>query len=111
MNFTDYQRAAHSTAIYPANRAMEYLCLGLASEAGEVAGVWKKVLRDAAEMTGNTVDESLAKLIKESGDVLWYIAELCTATGVSMEDVAAQNIAKLKSRMERGVIAGSGDNR
>ena len=111
MTFADYQREAHSTAIYPPARAMEYLCLGLASEAGEVAGVWKKVLRDITDISSNEVDESLAKLISEISDCLWYIAELCTACGVSMEDVAKANLEKLRSRAERGVLSGSGDNR
>ena len=111
MTFADYQREAHKTAIYPPARAMEYLCLGLASEAGEVAGVWKKVLRDITDITSSEVDESLAKLISEISDCLWYIAELCTACGVSMEDVVQQNIDELRSRAERGVIGGSGDGR
>jgi len=45
------------------------------------------------------------------GDVLWYLAESCTALGIELDDVAAYNLAKLASRKERGQIKGSGDNR
>jgi NTP pyrophosphatase (non-canonical NTP hydrolase) len=45
------------------------------------------------------------------GDVLWYIAALCEDMGTPMELVAQRNLDKLNSRLARGVIQGSGDNR
>jgi NTP pyrophosphatase (non-canonical NTP hydrolase) len=43
--------------------------------------------------------------------VLWYIANLAVELGLDMDGIARKNIAKLKSRKERGVLHGSGDNR
>jgi NTP pyrophosphatase (non-canonical NTP hydrolase) len=48
---------------------------------------------------------------KEMGDILWYVADVCTLLGISLDDVATTNIAKLESRKQRGVLTGSGDNR
>ena len=43
--------------------------------------------------------------------MLWYIAALCRDLDIDMAEVALKNLAKLKSRQERGTIKGSGDNR
>jgi hypothetical protein len=43
--------------------------------------------------------------------VLWYVAQVCTELGLSMDEVAAYNIDKLYSRLERGTIRGDGDER
>ncbi|MCF4164716.1 nucleoside triphosphate pyrophosphohydrolase family protein [Zavarzinia compransoris] len=102
----DYQAFARTTAVYPAERRLEYLGLGLASEAGEVAGVVKKWIRD-----GTSEDELRARLAAEMGDVCWYLAELCSAAGLDLGDVFAANMRKLQDRMDRGVIKGGGDHR
>jgi NTP pyrophosphatase (non-canonical NTP hydrolase) len=80
----------------------------LVSEAGEVAGKVKKVLRDDK---GQFLPEKRQEIAKEIGDVLWYIAALCTDLNVDMEAVAQGNLDKLNSRLARGVLGGSGDNR
>lgn len=98
----DYQAFTRSTAIYPKNKALEYLTLGLASEAGEVAGVVKKHIRDGKSLEG---------LCSELGDVLWYITRLADELGLNLQDVIDQNVEKLSSRKERGVLGGSGDYR
>lgn len=108
MNFEDYQTQASKTAIYPDADVIIYPALGLISEAGEVAGKVKKVLRDK---NGMFTPDDRAEIAKEVGDTLWYIASLCTDLGIGMETVAQQNLDKLNSRMARGVIQGSGDNR
>ena len=78
------------------------------SEAGEVAGKAKKVLRDN---NGQFLPEQREALADEVGDCLWYIAALCTDLGIGMEVIAQRNLDKLNSRMARGVIQGSGDTR
>jgi len=108
MNFSDYQTQAVKTAIYDDADYIVYPALGLLSEAGEVAGKVKKVLRDNK---GNFTPELREQIADEVGDVLWYLASLCSDLGVDMASVAQKNLNKLNSRMARGVIQGSGDNR
>lgn len=108
MNFADYQTQASKTAIYDDADAIIYPALGLLSEAGEVAGKVKKVLRDDK---GMFLPEKREAIADEVGDVLWYIASLCTDLGIGMEVIAQRNLDKLNSRLARGVIGGSGDNR
>jgi NTP pyrophosphatase (non-canonical NTP hydrolase) len=104
MEFKQYQSLAKTTAIYPENARITYPCLGLAGEVGEVCEKVKKHIRD-----GRVLDKE--DLTKELGDVLWYLSALAGDLGIDLEDVAKTNYEKLKSRMERNVISGSGDNR
>jgi len=108
MELSEYQRRSRSTAAYPREVALAYPALGLAGEAGEVADHIKKVFRDDA---GVVDGERRQRLADELGDVLWYIAQLATELDLELEQIAAGNLAKLASRAERGVIAGSGDRR
>jgi NTP pyrophosphatase (non-canonical NTP hydrolase) len=108
MTFSEYQEAAISTAIYPQEHSIIYPALKLAGEAGEVAEKVGKVLRDSG---GAFTDEKRRELAKEIGDVLWYCAAISRDLGLNLDDVATANIAKLRSRQERGVLQGSGDNR
>ena len=101
MDMGYYQQEAVKTAIY--TDPIIYPALGLGNEAGEVQGKVKKWLRDD---TFNKED-----IAAEIGDVLWYIAALCRDLDIDMAEVALKNLAKLKSRKERGTIKGSGDNR
>ncbi len=98
-----YEARANNTAIYPKEKALEYLALGLTSEAGEVAGKVKKLIRD-----GKGDKKAIAS---EIGDVLWYCAMLAKETKVSLNDIMKDNLKKLYSRKERGTLQGSGDNR
>ncbi|WP_288893517.1 nucleoside triphosphate pyrophosphohydrolase family protein [uncultured Alistipes sp.] len=108
MTLNEYQRHALETAIYPAESRIVYPTLGLTGEAGEVADKVKKVIRDGhREFT----PEKKAEIMKEIGDVLWYCATLSHDLGYDLEEVAQTNVDKLRSRMERNRIAGSGDNR
>ena len=68
----------------------------------------KKVIRDKA---GKLDEETREAIKKELGDVLWYVAQLASELKLSLDDVAAGNIAKLYDRMERGKLGGNGDNR
>ena len=58
----EYQEKARETAIYPEKDALPYLSLGLVSEAGEVAGKVKKLIRDGTQ----------SDVASEIGDVLPY---------------------------------------
>ena len=98
-----YEERASLTAIYPKEKALEYLALGLTSEAGEVAGKVKKLIRD-----GKGDKKAIAS---EIGDVLWYCAMLAKETKVSLNDIMKDNLKKLYSSKERGTLQGSGDNR
>ena len=101
----EYQRAAATTAIYPENRALEYLSLGLSSEVGELTGKLAKWYRkdDMAYPHGDVLDEL--------GDVLWFVSELARVHNTSLQVLAEKNLSKLADRQERGVLKGNGDNR
>lgn len=109
MTFEEYQKLSRRTAIYP-NTGKNYIypVLGLTSEAGEVADKIKKVLRDHE---GVVDEEKKQEILKELGDVLWYVAQIATELGLALEDIAHMNIEKLFSRYDRGKLSGSGDNR
>ena len=109
MDFNIYQKNARLTAQYP-NLGSNYIypTLGLVGEAGEVAEKVKKVIRDKK---GVFDDESKKGLKKELGDVLWYVSNLCTEFNFSLDDIALQNLEKLKLRAAKGKISGSGDDR
>lgn len=120
MNINEYQLKAHCFADYtlPVINVPEendvvvadycYPALRLAEEAGEVSGKFAKAVRDNH---GRIDSERKEAIVKELGDVCWFVAELCTILDVSLESVMQKNIDKLTSRKERNVIHGSGDNR
>jgi NTP pyrophosphatase (non-canonical NTP hydrolase) len=108
LNFNEYQEKSLITAIYPCEKGLEYTTLGLVGEAGEIANKVKKIIRDNNSILS---EEQAKSLGEELGDVLWYCAALAHELGVNLTDVASNNIKKLNSRKERGVIGGSGDER
>lgn len=96
MTFDEYQELASRTI----NKALTetekeaHALLGLASETGELLGLYQK------SMQGHGfVDEHM---LKECGDILWMMAELMTVNGYSLELVANMNIAKLQKRYPDG---------
>lgn len=108
-SFGDYQRESRKTwGVIPMNHAIVYPTLGLMNEAGEVAGKIKKIFRDKGGAIGASEREALKY---ELGDVLWYLTQICTELGLTLEEVAEANIEKLFSRLERGQIGGEGDSR
>lgn len=108
MQFDEYQERAMLNKKYGYGDRITYPTLGLASEAGEVAGKVKKVLRDNA---GVFTPESKEAIAYEISDCLWYIAAIAEDLGFSLDTVAHMNITKLEDRRARGVISGSGDSR
>lgn len=113
MEFNEYQKKSRKTAVYPGvGDNMQYLGLGIADEAGEVAGKISKLMRDHnITSVHDLTDELRTELVKEMGDVLWYVANLSTEIGVDLNDLAEKNIEKLYSRMDRDTLHGNGDNR
>lgn len=109
MNLNEYQQKALLTARSKDDKdEFLHLVLGLVGEAGEIAEKAKKIVRDQnSDFSKFDTDD----LKKELGDVLWYIAVLANYFDISLDDVGQKNIAKLASRLERGKISGSGDNR
>ncbi len=108
-DFATYQRESRKTwGVIPVDHPIVYPTLGLANEAGEVAGKIKKIFRDRA---GVISEEDRQALKYELGDVLWYLTQICTELNLTLEEVAAANLEKLFSRLERGQIRGDGDHR
>lgn len=102
MQANDYQQQAARTLIdgpdatYTDHEIMlVWNALGLAGEAGEVADTIKKAV---FHQHGINRDE----LIKELGDVLWYVAALCSKLDVPLSEVMERNIEKLKRRYPDG---------
>lgn len=108
MDLSEYQRISRRTAEYPREAWLAYPALGLAGEAGEVAEHAKKAIRDDG---GSVSEQRKTAMSKELGDVLWYVAQIATELGLDLNEIADQNLQKLLSRQQRGVLSGSGDDR
>lgn len=111
MELDDYQ---HEAGVYAVYADFLYPFLGLTEEAGEVAGKVAKRLRVMGSQWLEPVigfDKFRTETTKELGDVLWQLQECCSVLGLTLEEVAQQNLDKLGGRWERGVIHGEGDNR
>lgn len=106
MEFAEYQNKAKETAIYPKqlDGGIYYAAIGLAGEVGELLNKIKKIARDGAAVDKEAISG-------EMGDVLWYLSQMATELGISLDDIAGYNLKKLNDRKARGVISGSGDNR
>ncbi len=110
MTLDEYQEKAATTALFSGNEFMDLLhwTLGVGGEAGEITEKIKKIVRDKK---GKVSEADREDLMKEVGDVLWYLAVLSRHLGYSFDDVAGANLNKLRDRQERGKLGGSGDNR
>lgn len=113
MNIQDYSEQAISTllgdhAITDMDAALISQVFGLVGESGEVAEKFKKLIRDKQ---GKISDNDRREIIKELGDILWYVNSVAHLLGSSLDEVAEKNLDKVLSRKARGVTTGSGDNR
>lgn len=70
---------------------------GMVGEIGELHSIYQK------KYQGHAFDEEHAK--KELGDLLWFVAEYCTAYGWNLEDIMQMNIDKLIARYPEGFDA------
>ena len=125
MELNEYQKKAMSTCM-PSCENFSYMMLNLVGEVGEFSGKVAKLIRKGT-VEIDTMDDKTSDLFpmvslpmwvhhqeelkKEAGDILWQLSGLCHVMGWTLEDVARQNLAKLASRQQRGVIDGDGDNR
>lgn len=96
MQINEYQKLAARTInkhLTPEAQSIHALH-GMVGEIGEIHSLYQKVYQ------GHSFDEEHAK--KELGDLLWFIAEYCTAYGWNLEDIMQLNIDKLKARYPEG---------
>lgn len=97
MTINEYQKLAMTT-LNPALSKKDVLIngvMGLCGESGEAIDIVKKHLAQGHDLARE-------KLIKELGDIAWYLAETATALDVSLDEVFARNIEKLKKRYPDG---------
>jgi NTP pyrophosphatase (non-canonical NTP hydrolase) len=117
MELNQYQAAALGSAIYPnIGNNIYYPAFKLAGEVGEVTEKLGKYIRDNQITDFNNLasgfsDEFKLSLVKELGDVLWYIAALSNELKVDLNTVAEKNIEKLTARVKNNTLTGSGDDR
>ncbi|MDD4902700.1 MAG: nucleoside triphosphate pyrophosphohydrolase family protein [Patescibacteria group bacterium] len=109
MTFQEYQEKSRQTAIYP-NLGNNYIypVLGLCGESGEVAEIFKKIVRDKSSLISPQDKTAIAI---ELGDTLWYLSQITAELGMSLEEIAQNNIAKIRDRKTRNVLHGEGGNR
>ena len=96
MDFREYQALARRTQnkeLMPVERRLHALH-GMSAEVGEIHSIYQKFYQ------GHPI--STEELVKEVGDLMWFIAEFCDVIGADMGEVAAKNIAKLKDRYPEG---------
>ena len=106
MTLNEYQRLAMST-LNPALSRKDALIngvMGLCGESGEAIDLVKKHLHQ-----GHPLDKDA--LVKELGDIAWYLAETATALDISLEEVLTRNIEKLRKRYPEGFSAQRSQNR
>ena len=90
--FKEYQKEAMKTApVLDSDGLIDNAVYGLCGEVGECVDRLKKV-----KCQGHPQD--IEHLIYEMGDILWYLAEMATGAGVTLEKVAEMNIRKLRQR-------------
>lgn len=97
MEINEYQKLAMRT-LNPEIDKKELILnasMGLCGESGEVIDLVKKHL-----FQGHDLDDE--KLIKELGDVAWYLAEAATALNVNLSEILEKNIKKLENRFPDG---------
>lgn len=121
-----YQDLSSKSAIYPGRGTplgLDYVALKMNGEAGEFAEHVGKAMRDDALIETKPRDDFIAiyfgaltterrtALIKEVGDVLWYLGAACRELGIPLSLAAEMNLVKLAGRTERKTLRGSGDER
>jgi len=104
LTLDEYQKLAMTTRLPTAD--LTYAMFGISAEVGELHGHIAKTIRDAEVYE---LDSAYVK--KELGDILWFIAAIAADHDFTLSNIALTNLEKLKSRQERDVLGGSGDDR
>lgn len=106
MEFNEYQKLAARTmnGDLPQEPLIVNMAMGLSGEVGETVDLLKKAL-----FHGHQLDAQ--ELLKEMGDVLWYLSGLASAVGFDLDDVAVTNIGKLMDRYPDGFSQEASVNR
>ena len=118
MELNEYQKRAMATCM-PTCDNLSYMTFNLMGEVGEFTGkIAKHIRKGEAFIDDNrfffkrgVIDNVEGALMDEAGDILWQLSGLCEVMGWSLDDIAQRNLSKLRSRAERGVIDGNGDER
>lgn len=100
----DREQARIASEYFAVEKGLYVSTLGIAGEAGEFADMIKK-------QAGHGHASDPIKEKKELGDILWYVADVCTKKGYNMDEVANMNIEKLKARYPEGFSAEKSQNR
>ena len=126
LTLNEYQDKAMSTCV-PESDNLFYMLANLIGEVGEFASKAGKHMRKGKlhitttqrdeegkilhTQIWNVSDEERHLMLSEIGDILWQTAGLAKVMGVTLEEVAEENLAKLASRKQRNIIDGDGDER
>lgn len=99
MTLDEYQKESRKSVVYPyAGSNPVFPALGLAGEAGEIANHVKKAIRDD---NGAFSERRKGEMKEELGDAMWYIAQIATELGLSLEDIADVNLIKIRKRYQK----------
>lgn len=126
MELNEYQKRAMQTCL-PESDNLVYMLANLVGEVGEFASKAGKHMRKGKlyvttmphneqgkvlhTQVWSVTEEERKLMLSEIGDILWKTAGLAKVMGVTLEEVAQENLAKLASRQQLNVIAGDGDER
>ncbi len=94
MEFNDYQKAANRT-LYGNEQVLTNCTLGLSSEVGEVVDLVRQYTFYSQKLDKKA-------LVKEMGDVMWYLSQVAEWADIPFDDVAKDNIERLNARYPDG---------
>ncbi|WP_268913841.1 nucleoside triphosphate pyrophosphohydrolase family protein [Lentilactobacillus sp. SPB1-3] len=90
MDFNEYQKAANRT-LMGKEQVLTNCALGLTGESGEVADLIRKYTFNSEKLDHD-------EIVKEMGDVLWYLSQIAEWADIPFDEVASDNINRLKQR-------------
>ncbi len=97
LSLREYQKLVKTTAkgdYQNRNDEIANWGLGVAGEAGDLAGCIKKTIYHH--------NDQIAGIRENVGDTMWYLGMICNFYGWDFEEILAENIQKLKKRYTKG---------